>query len=131
MSDESPNTTRPRHYPEDLRDIVAEALPKIADELEALKFLASNSGLETLKEIGDLKFAFESWRDRILESMALNDAGHSKTQLMLTRLLSETESAKADFEAFQEKTNDAIGELRRRINSTNGSSNGSNGAHLY
>lgn len=124
MADDSPTTTRPRHFPEDLRAIIAEALPKIGAELDSLRHLVANGSLEVLQEIGELKFSFESFKGRVEESMLSNDDGHSKTQQMLSQLLADRDTDRQDFDSFQRSTNVAIAEIRRKIGRTNGSSNG-------
>ena len=114
MTEDSPNTVRPRKYPEDLRAVVAEALPKIAEELDSLRFQVGNGNLSFLQELGDLKFSFESFRDRITEASEMEQDGHSKTHTMLSRLLGEMGSLEEDFETFKTATNEAIAEIRRR-----------------
>ncbi len=124
MSDNGPNTARPKNYPEDLREIVAEALPKIGAELDSLRHLVANGSLEVLQEIGELKFVFESFKSRIEESMLSNDDAHKRTHQLLSQILGQYDTSREDFEAFQLSTNNAIAEIRRRIGHTNGSSNG-------
>lgn len=115
MKDQAPNTFRPKNHPADMREVIADGFACIADELDKLIEHATNGDLEILKAIGELKFAFVELTGKFERALEVNQAGHAKTQGMLSRLLGEQATRDEDFEAFKEATNLAIAEIRRKF----------------